>query len=70
MPRGKAPGVDGFPIEFFIRNWDLVKDDVLAAVEHFFQTGKLWPTINVTAITLIPKILYPTKVKDYMLIAY
>ncbi|KAH0689114.1 hypothetical protein KY289_016472 [Solanum tuberosum] len=25
MPKEKAPGVDGFPIEFFTGNWDIVK---------------------------------------------
>ncbi|XP_019237091.1 PREDICTED: uncharacterized protein LOC109217306 [Nicotiana attenuata] len=29
MPKDKAPGVDGFPVEFFTRNWELVKEDIL-----------------------------------------
>ncbi|XP_059292392.1 uncharacterized protein LOC132045832 [Lycium ferocissimum] len=65
MPKEKAPGVYGFPIEFFTKNWDTVKEDVLAAVKQFYATGELAPMINTTAITLIPKIPSPTKLKDY-----
>lgn len=32
MPKDKAPGVDGFPIEFFTKNWEVVQEDVLEAV--------------------------------------
>lgn len=63
MPKNKSPGVDGFPIEFFTKNWDLVGKDILLTVKQFFQTNKLWPGINMTAITLIAKVPSPTKVK-------
>ncbi|XP_019224938.1 PREDICTED: uncharacterized protein LOC109206559 [Nicotiana attenuata] len=36
MPKDKAPGVDGFPVEFFTRNWEIVKDDIFVAVKDFF----------------------------------
>ncbi|XP_019238885.1 PREDICTED: uncharacterized protein LOC109218942 [Nicotiana attenuata] len=36
MPKDKATGVDGFPMEFFTRNWEIVKDDIFAAVKDFF----------------------------------
>lgn len=65
MPKDKAPGVDGFLIEFFTKNWATVEDDVLVAVQKFFQSGSSLHTINTTAITLISKISAPTKVKDY-----
>lgn len=32
MPRDKAPGMDGFPIELFTSNWELVKSDILVTV--------------------------------------
>nr|XP_009770787.1 PREDICTED: uncharacterized protein LOC104221414 [Nicotiana sylvestris] len=64
MPTDKAPGIDGFPIEFFTRNWDLVKNDIYAAVQSFFETGKLQKKLNCTAITLIPKVNSPSLVKD------
>lgn len=69
MPKDKAPGVDGFPIEFFTKNCELVHRDVIAHVKHFFHTGHLYAAINTTDVTLISKIPAPTKVKDYRPIA-
>jgi hypothetical protein len=34
----KAPGPDGFPVRFFQKNWDLLRDDVVRAVKGFFLT--------------------------------
>ncbi|XP_049402176.1 uncharacterized protein LOC125865921 [Solanum stenotomum] len=39
MPKDKAPGVDGYPIEFFTKNWDVVQNDVIIAVKNFFHTA-------------------------------
>nr|XP_016475845.1 PREDICTED: uncharacterized protein LOC107797465 [Nicotiana tabacum] len=41
MPHDKALGVDGFPIEFFTRHWQVVGDDIYEAVKDFFVTGRL-----------------------------
>jgi hypothetical protein len=35
----KAPGPDGFPARFLQRNWDLLRDDVVRAVQRFFLRG-------------------------------
>ncbi|KAG7578747.1 Endonuclease/exonuclease/phosphatase superfamily [Arabidopsis thaliana x Arabidopsis arenosa] len=56
MPRNKAPGPDGFPVEFFVEAWPVVKDCTVAAVREFFLTGHLLRRFNATAITLIPKV--------------
>ena len=32
----KAPGPDGFPARFFQRNWGLIKEDIIKAVQQFF----------------------------------
>ena len=55
MPKNKAPGPDGFPVEFFWDTWTVVKDSVISAVREFFMTGHLLRKFNATAITLIPK---------------
>jgi ribonuclease HI len=61
----KAPGPDGFPVCFFQDNWDRVGRDVCAAALHFFNTGCLDESINLTHIALIPKMTNPTKVSDF-----
>lgn len=68
MPSDKSPGVDGYPIEFFTRNWEVVGHEIYEAVIGFFDTGKLQP-LNYTAITLVPKVPSPSNVKDYRPIA-
>ncbi|KAG7561138.1 Reverse transcriptase zinc-binding domain [Arabidopsis thaliana x Arabidopsis arenosa] len=55
MPKNKAPGPDGFPVEFFWDTWSVVKDSLISAVQEFFRTGHLLRKFNATAIILIPK---------------
>ena len=55
MPCNKAPGPDGFPVEFFLDAWYVVKESTISAVKEFFLTCHLLKKFNATAITLIPK---------------
>jgi hypothetical protein len=61
----KAPGPDGFPVCFLQRNWDLLKEEVLQAVQHFFDTGVMPEGVNDTVIVLIPKNNDPEALKDF-----
>lgn len=71
MPINKAPGVDGFPVEFLTNQWTTIKDYVLKSVrEFFFQSGKMLKSFSCTTITLILKCDNSTKVKDYGPISY
>lgn len=65
MPRNKAPGPDGFPLEFFLEGWDVVGDETVKAVQSFFITGHLPRNFNATAITLIPKVVGADKLSQF-----
>ncbi|XP_021744067.1 uncharacterized protein LOC110710117 [Chenopodium quinoa] len=65
----KAPGIDGFNSYFFKRAWHIVKDDIYASVINFFNNGILPRQWNCTTITLVPKVLSASHVKDFRPIA-
>jgi mannosylglycoprotein endo-beta-mannosidase len=67
MPRNKAPGPDGFPVEFFIEAWAIVKSSVVAAIREFFISGNLPRGFNATAITLIPKVTGADRLTQFAL---
>jgi hypothetical protein len=55
----------GFPARFYQRNWDILKNDVITAVRHFFRTSFMPEGTNGNSIVLIPKIDNPSDLKDY-----
>jgi hypothetical protein len=61
----KAPGPDGFPARFFQRNWAVLKEDVIKAVQSFFEAGEMPEGVNDTVIVLIPKVQSPETLKDF-----
>ncbi|CAL9237368.1 unnamed protein product [Arabidopsis halleri] len=65
MPKNKAPGPDGFPVEFLWEAWDVVGLDLVKAVQSFFTSGYLPRNFNATAITLIPKIQGADKLSQF-----
>ncbi|XP_058211589.1 uncharacterized protein LOC131323761 [Rhododendron vialii] len=65
----KAPGPDGFCSSFFQQNWDIVGQDLVAAVMLFFEKEYILREWNSTALTLVPKIPNPSMAKDYKPIA-
>ncbi|XP_074288389.1 uncharacterized protein LOC141613551 [Silene latifolia] len=65
IPKGKSPGPDGYGSQFFRDAWEIIGDEICAAVQNFFDTGKLLTQLNATIITLIPKVERPETVKHY-----
>ncbi|XP_060190365.1 uncharacterized protein LOC132619488 [Lycium barbarum] len=51
----KAPSPDGYGSQFFKDSWEIVKKDLIAGVQEFFETGRVLKGVNNTVITLIPK---------------
>lgn len=69
IPCNKAPGMDGFGSLFFKLSWVTLKHYVHADVSYFFLTGKIPKKVNVTSITLVPKVSVPATVGDFRPIA-
>ncbi|GKV14958.1 hypothetical protein SLEP1_g25756 [Rubroshorea leprosula] len=61
----KAPGPDGFNFTFFRRMWQEIKEEVVDFVREFHEKGRLVKGLNVSFITLIPKVLNPQKIEEY-----
>ncbi|WMV51457.1 hypothetical protein MTR67_044842 [Solanum verrucosum] len=61
----KAPGPDSFTMTFFIHCWDVVKVEVIAAIQNFHSQGYFEKSFNATFITLIPKKMGATELKDF-----
>jgi hypothetical protein len=55
MPNGKAPGPDGFIVEFFKAYWGVVKHNIYGVVEDSRCSASILKALNATMITLIPK---------------
>lgn len=55
MPNGKAPGLDGFTINFYKACWELVKIEVWEAVEDSRCSSSILKSLNSTFLALIPK---------------
>jgi mannosylglycoprotein endo-beta-mannosidase len=69
MQTGKAPGPDGFTVDFFHHCWDLVGSDVWKVVEESRASGVVLPALNATFLTLIPKEERVTNPKHFRPIA-
>lgn len=65
IPGSKAPGLDGYNNHFFKQYWEVIGEVVTDAILDFFQNGKLLTELNVTTITLVPKIKVPSTTGDY-----
>ncbi|XP_042969367.1 uncharacterized protein LOC122302255 [Carya illinoinensis] len=55
MAKDKAPGPDGFLMDFFQACWDVVKCDIMQVFLEFHSYQKFEKNLNATFIALIPK---------------
>lgn len=66
---GKALGPNGFTSNFFHKFWDLIKMEVWQLVEESRYLRWMFPGINATFITLIPKEAQPNTPDKYRPVA-
>jgi hypothetical protein len=65
MEHNKAPGPDGFPIEFYQVFWEIIKEDLLALFSDFYEEQLPLFSLNFGVITLIPKIHKAKQIQQY-----
>lgn len=53
--RHKTPGLDGFPIEWYMQFLDLLVPHLLRMYNYALRTGQLPPSMSEALIVLIPK---------------
>lgn len=61
----RAPGPDGFNLNFFKVFWHSIKDEVIRFFSEFHASGKLVQGLNAAFITLIPKLNEPVSISDF-----
>ncbi|CAI5458627.1 unnamed protein product [Closterium sp. Yama58-4] len=55
LPKGKSPGQDGLPAEFFIAHWELLKKHVMDFVGEFAEKAKLPESLSTSVTVLLHK---------------
>jgi len=61
----KSPGPDGFNFGFIKFCCDILKRDVVSAVQRFAEGGS-WPkSTNASFITLVPKVANPQQLNEF-----
>ena len=65
MAENKTPGCDGFPVEMYEENWEIMGNDLLDIYKTILDTGTLGTSQRQAIITLIPKSSCITSINNY-----
>jgi hypothetical protein len=66
MEKNKALGPDGFPMEFFQKFWDLIKEDLMRMFRSFFSGELPLFHLNFGRIILLPKKENSFQIQQYI----
>ncbi|KAF3783605.1 Transposon TX1 uncharacterized protein [Nymphaea thermarum] len=66
---GKAPDIDGFPVEFFHTFWEACSADVFTFYDEFASNSIFLKEFNQATCVLVPKRPNPTDVTHFRLIS-
>ena len=61
----KSPDPDGYNFNFIKKNWELLKEDFMAALSLFHETRSIPKGCNASFIALVPKVRDPSKLEQY-----
>ena len=65
MHPNKAPGPDGFPVEFYQQFWETIKDDLVQMFKDLSKGDLPLFSLNFGVITLIPKVQEANIIQQY-----
>lgn len=65
MEHNSAPGLDGFPAEFYQVFWNVIKGDLLAMFAEFHAGTLPLKSLNFGVITLLPKKADASSIQQY-----
>ena len=63
---GKAPGLDGFTINFYRASWEIIKEDLKKMLNWTRKKDKVGGATNSSFLTLIPKEKNPMTIDHFM----
>lgn len=65
LKEDKAPGLDGFPIKFYAEFWEVIGEDVMAALNEFNQSVAWCWSLNSSFLAVILKKKGAAEMKDF-----
>jgi len=61
----KSPDPDGFNFNFLKKCWEVIKVEVVEAVEQFHENGIIPKGYNASFVALVPKVRDPSRLEQY-----
>lgn len=65
MSVGKAPGIDGIPNEFYLSNWDVMKEFLVQLMNVMKDKGSMSLTQRTGEVVMVPKGEVQNSILDY-----